>query len=569
MYPSTARQLTPRKRAVGTRPRTFNFYYWLPNHLLVIHVLLLFSVLNPFVLPFGTLYFFVQTGIVKNQLLHVYAKNYEANGQVILIRILRYSLDGLILTQAVFLAYMVVLKKTVNVGLSACLIILTTLTKLLMTRMCRAQFEQDDIEEANIMCGNFHSEADVESSGNQKDSDMSGTGLINPKHHRQSSILTWKLPEWLNFSYASLQHQPHQQRRQPNPFHPQRQEFARLQSISDDEIRQDLHQRGLHVPEVPSQTPVTEFPWGGIPLGNDNVGKKLDPSGPVVSHPPPIPWDDQTTVDLPYDNPFYTRTFHNVLWLPRNPCGILDLDETVDLKVSLCVDAAAGQLGTWLGLVEVTSPEEAAEVQSSPSADQLGLSTTSNPFDGTEEIDLPPVIAQRVQSREGDVEQTIRPRRPTFRRKLSSLTVSSTATQDPRRPSVLGDSTPSQNFRSFSDGKRPTTAGRARSGSILSVLQYPHLQRAKSAEPHEFGERPTFHLQPEVIERPKNASNPHLSVASRTRSHNISAREAIFNEVMAEEKAALIDRIEDEEAQTQKATSTKSWMTAWMFRRPE
>jgi len=68
-----------RKRAIGIRPRTFNFYCkfqisphvvvnlaaftdWLPNHLLVIHVLLLFSVLNPFVLPFATLYFFTQVG---------------------------------------------------------------------------------------------------------------------------------------------------------------------------------------------------------------------------------------------------------------------------------------------------------------------------------------------------------------------------------------------------------------------------------------------------------------------------------------------------------------------------
>ena len=34
---------------------------WLPNHILVIHILLLFSVLNPFVPPFGVLYFFVQS----------------------------------------------------------------------------------------------------------------------------------------------------------------------------------------------------------------------------------------------------------------------------------------------------------------------------------------------------------------------------------------------------------------------------------------------------------------------------------------------------------------------------
>jgi hypothetical protein len=36
---------------------------WLPNHLLVIHVLLLFAVLNPFVIPFGTLYYFIEAGM--------------------------------------------------------------------------------------------------------------------------------------------------------------------------------------------------------------------------------------------------------------------------------------------------------------------------------------------------------------------------------------------------------------------------------------------------------------------------------------------------------------------------
>jgi hypothetical protein len=89
-----------------------SFTDWLPNHMLVIHVLLLFAVLNPLVIPFGFLYFCVEAAVVKNQvgfatclprlvldrfhlqLLHVYAKNYEGDGRVILIRLVRYSLDG-------------------------------------------------------------------------------------------------------------------------------------------------------------------------------------------------------------------------------------------------------------------------------------------------------------------------------------------------------------------------------------------------------------------------------------------------------------------------------------------
>jgi hypothetical protein len=86
---------------------------WLPNHLLVINIIVLFAVLNPLVIPFGLIYFSIKQGagsfvemmtvflmyyplvVIKNQLLHVYAKNYEGNGQTILIRIVRYSLDGM------------------------------------------------------------------------------------------------------------------------------------------------------------------------------------------------------------------------------------------------------------------------------------------------------------------------------------------------------------------------------------------------------------------------------------------------------------------------------------------
>lgn len=39
---------------------------WMPNHLLVVHTLLLFSILNPFVLPFGALYFLIQTGKIHS-----------------------------------------------------------------------------------------------------------------------------------------------------------------------------------------------------------------------------------------------------------------------------------------------------------------------------------------------------------------------------------------------------------------------------------------------------------------------------------------------------------------------
>jgi hypothetical protein len=40
---------------------------------------------------------------------------------------------------------------------------------------------------------------------------------------------------------------------------------------------------------------------------------------------------------------------------------------------------------------------------------------------------------------------------------------------------------------------------------------------------------------------------------------------AIAQEVVAEEEAALVDRIEDEQAEAHKVIR-KSWLTSWMFK---
>jgi hypothetical protein len=133
MYPATRRSITPRKRNVGIRPRTFNYYCKLsrlapaPGGVLTRPFPRLASQppscdSHPFRLrraqPAGhAIWTNLLYGrekcqslcdasecianilsilvVIKNQFLHVYAKNYEENGQRILIRIIRYSLDGM------------------------------------------------------------------------------------------------------------------------------------------------------------------------------------------------------------------------------------------------------------------------------------------------------------------------------------------------------------------------------------------------------------------------------------------------------------------------------------------
>ncbi|RXW24412.1 hypothetical protein EST38_g1408 [Candolleomyces aberdarensis] len=581
MYPTTSRQVTPRKRTVGVRPRTLNYYYWLPNHLLVIHVLLMFSALNPFVLPFGTLYFFVQSGVIKNQFIHVYAKHYEGNGQTLLIRMVRYSLDGLTLTLVVFLAYMVVLKKSANVGVCVFLIVFIVLFKLLMTRMCRAQFELDDIAEAEVMCKQTFEQprgSDVAPEDNENAINQERRGLIQTSSRRHA-FLTWKMPDWINFSYSTIRQRPnpHKNRRKPIPFDRDFKVSPRTSSAKPQSPAPDVN---VSREGFPWQSHDQSATVPGHPRFMD-ASLRPESSGPVVPHPPPLPWDDQETVDLPYDNPYYTRLINNVLWLPRDPVNALDLDNTVDMKLALTVDPGTGQIGTWLGLVERSSPEEMMPTPSpvihaaNMSPMTLPVSFTSLPeVDGTEEIDLPPTIRQRVQANERGIEQTMRPRRSTVSHAQSSkLDVTSLASHPlsglpQRKPSTLTLQPPT---RSASDGAAPPTL-RTRSHSIMSTLQLPPSVVTPNLGEQESGERPDAHAQADLIAAV--ATNSKLSLApsiGRTagRSQNLSAQHAILHEILAEEKQALLDRLQEEQAESSSSPSTRSWLLSWMFKKSD
>ncbi|KAG7440881.1 uncharacterized protein BT62DRAFT_567336 [Guyanagaster necrorhizus] len=562
MYPTTKRQLTPRKRAIGIRPRTFNFYYWLPTHLLVIHVLMLFAVLNPVVLPFGAFYFFIEAGVIKNQLIHVYAKNYEGDGKLILIRMLRYSLDGLILSQAVFLAYMVVLKKNVNVALSAVLIVFTAVVKLIITRMCRAQFERDDIQEAHIVCGQSNAAGipDIER-GEIGNTEQDMNGLLSTDSQRRKSI--WQLPAWVTLSYATIRHHPNNPlARGPNPFRAVRPSFSHRgsrQSQAEENQRPSRLATGSAV-EPPLLVPSSPI---APPLRNEH-----DFAGPVVPHPSPVSWDDLTTADLPYDNPYYTRAISNVLWLPRNPCGLLDLDDTIDLKTSITVEASAGKLGTWIGIPETDSPLQMSTLSLHPSHVSLPPSerrASSFAVDGTEEIDLPPAIARRIESKEGDIEQATGPRRP------STLRVRHITSQ--KQPSMSSMRPPIKSFRSYSEVIEPM---KKRSNSLLSFFESPQLGSTgrpgssnRLASPHssprQLSLRPNMLAQGDFVTA--NASRMSMGAPPQLRrAENISAHHAILREVMAEEESALVNRLEEEDADAEKAT-TKSRFTSWMFKK--
>lgn len=576
-YPSTKRHVTPRKRAVGIRPRTFNFYYWLPNHLLVIHVLLLFALLNPLVIPFGLIYFSVETAVIKNQLLHVYAKNYECNGQILLIRILRYSLDGLMLSQFVFLAYMAVLRITVNVALSGFLFVFTAIVKVIVTRMCRARFEQDDTEEARAVCGMDAGESEDGFESQTIPSNLPGSDknvAVGAEDH-PSRFQTWHLPTWVNFSYWTVPRRLRlRERRNPNPFGPHARSFSSLHSVDENgkkpststpkESSAAILDRTAELPpaEQPRQPP-------------ERISTSL-----VQRHPPLAAWDDEPRHDIPYDNPYYTRPITNALWLPRNPLGLLDLDDTVDVYQALTSEPGTGDVDHLFGPESSASPVN--QLPSSVPDEEQPSSLTTRQYSGSEDIDLPEGIKSRIATidQEVDVEST-RPRRPSlFARHRSGSNVSMKSGDRasrglPGRSQIMDGSRPEFPHKSSSD--HAPRSFRERASSYLPPPNLHFQSQFRSLDP---GSRPDLHAQAEFarstasivrhggsrvsLSHPINVTQ---EAAATPREAVVTTREAVVTEAIAEEHLATEERLRREHAAAglNHGRMKRSWFTSWIY----
>ncbi|KAG8907708.1 hypothetical protein FRB99_002504 [Tulasnella sp. 403] len=496
VYPATVlKAATPRKRKLGTRPRTFNFYYWLPNHLVVLYVVFCFSLLNPLIIPFATLYFSVALVVFKHQFLHVYSKAYEMNASVLLIRIIRYSFDGIILSQFIFLALMIIVERTVLAVFSGLFIALTIALKLYMTMYCRANFDIDAKNEAKLICGcapaptpakegqaldgTTNTHPPVAGSDDEHliqpqegaDGAQTPTGRMsmgarfghifrhshshhnhhshhphypfhnshhhglhrhasNHQHHGNIRFWTWRLPSGgVQFAYSTLP-APHPSSNPPDPFALQR---TLNSSGSPDDTTPTVSDHGAiqNEKEVEPTLPVNP---GVVDLAAPKAATYTDPFGAekgnvhekghpaslenqyttrrpdlVAPHEKRQPWDDAPRYDLTYDNPHYTRPIDNVLWLPINPCTILDLDETVDVFRAITSEPGAGMLGQWVNESAGHGEDLPAEMRNAPpghvpEGEELEV-LEELPLVGTERIALPPAIESRI-STETDYEQS-------------------------------------------------------------------------------------------------------------------------------------------------------------------
>ncbi|KAH7104750.1 hypothetical protein BKA62DRAFT_819926 [Auriculariales sp. MPI-PUGE-AT-0066] len=375
---------TPRARFRGTRPRTIDYHYWLPNHLVALHIIFIFSILNPLVIPLALIYFAVAFVVFKNQFLHVYARRlYEGNGKMLAIRILRYSCDGLGLSQIVFLAYNLVRDNPdgnseesdkARAGLCGVLLGLTMIGKIVGTKVFRSRFARvEDAEFARIAGQDElfptsplttvpgRGSADLEGSPTTA-SPTSATQATFHRRHSTDEIMHFRTPTYAKAPVSLIPWQATFSAGNPMEALRRTNRHRRAKSHVPEGItegsNESFHDVGpaealetaddastIHQPSAPGLNPRLLIQAPAKIVRRLLPGHKSQPSIPtrdfidctepdcaVVAHPPVIPWDDSPDSSIPYRSPYHDP-LPTALWLPRDPfAGVMDLDDTVEMR---------------------------------------------------------------------------------------------------------------------------------------------------------------------------------------------------------------------------------------------
>ena len=285
---------------------------------------------------------------------------------------------------------------------------------------------------------------------------------------------------------------------------------------------------------------------------------ELPSSSRVTINPLHPPWDDNSLPDQPYENPYYTLPIKDALWLPTNPIGTLDLDMTVTMNVALTSEPGAGNLGPpSKKLIRVGSVLSGltADLESVISLSGDEMSISGLPLDGTEEIELTPAIASRVQNLKGNGDVP--------------------ATDQQSELPLVAPSLLTGSLGSMSNGPLPRTVGAA------SGRTYPRYTPMDEAGRLAVG-RPTQSSPPRRLSLNRvhstNSQNSFLPLpssgggsrfAQRSTTIHASAQSVSIREVLNEETGVLQRSRVVLQEEAGKQNTPRSWWTSWAFRNRE
>jgi hypothetical protein len=411
-----------------------------------------------------------------------------------------------------------------------------------MTRVCRAKFERDDLDEAMIICGLKDSQPrDVEAqspSSYERKIGNSGTGQGPVKQTPISA--TWRVPRLFPFNYTM------------SP--PRARSNAQRCSIP-------FENTGVHYAPVRVESPeATDYRATVLAHTTESNNDK---SGSLVSLRPPHPrWNDESDPDHPYDNPYYSRPIRDTLWLPRNPCGLLDLDDTIELSEALTSSESSGDLGSWIvGSRSLASDfQSSAPLEHSPEilarVPEETLAATMPPrYSDNEGIGFPPLSASGVHG--SNDHEVSRPERHSSIHKLRGYNCHNRSQTTPTTASWPP-------INSFHSEERPVFDPSTRSAS-LPIVGRSQSSTSRDPELAEIaGKLPGVNASVELLTSSQRRPRDHMAEPSIE-----SLAEAVTREAMAEERKVMDERMKKEEAEAEDNATTRNrpWWMGFFFSR--
>ncbi|WWC58482.1 uncharacterized protein I303_101025 [Kwoniella dejecticola CBS 10117] len=505
----------------------------------------LFMLLNPLVIPFS-----------ESMVPCMSMTNVLSSG--VLWRLL--CLDALALGQFVLFAFFILNKAKGHAIATGILFALTLIAKLIITRALKSRFKSEDDE-----CEDDSASADWENNDAEN-------APFDPVSSSRFHTLRRSVGRWAgSWKKAGSSHKP-------IPFD------HVLFSTLDSKISFDP-------PTTPSTREETQGCDEDMDLPNGQIAEVQQI---VVPHHRLEAWEDIP----PYyrsrgydDQPSYTDDYDDFLWLPRDPLSTLDLDDTVEMRVTLTTTAGGtGQIGdlastTECGEITVRKSEQDTwqDVMNHRAEDERATSPGANSETGL--MATPSHIGSEVNDTfsgshlfRRHTHKAATAWSEVFRRPRASSTNSNPAIslepiittnrQDTPSPLLVGGqdgfptmarvSTPSamsERQDSDPDQEETLTPAEPPSGSHISFAAT--LGRSPS------GRRPT-RLRSNSSNRsgggpltsPTTARNRSLSHLSPQRSRTASAMSAqqqlLWDEVMREETLARHEDIQEERAEMEK-----------------
>ncbi|KAL7420668.1 hypothetical protein Q5752_004619 [Cryptotrichosporon argae] len=340
---------TPRQRSSRTEHPTFSHFSQLPQQLLAGAIMHLFMLLNPLVIPFTLVFYGACYLVWKRQFTYVYGRLYETNGRRTSVRVLRYSMDALALAQFVLFAFFILNKAKGHAIATGVLFALTLIAKIIITRALKKRFDDLDTQEADILCPPVGAKTAEEERGDTSFEMVyvpgSGQGESDPPTvSSRFASMGHTVTGWAgHFGYSTLTSP--KAARKPIPFNHSL--FTSLDRRIDFDPAASAQQ--LHEPEAAGFVePVVDSDPHVHP---SSPITHLTPRAIVAPHHPLRPWEDIppfTRARGYADQPAYTDDYDDFLWLPRDPLGTLDLDDTVEMRRSLTTSTGgSGALSDW------------------------------------------------------------------------------------------------------------------------------------------------------------------------------------------------------------------------------